>query len=83
MIKHIQPIEKVEATLTLPGSKSYTHRALIAAALATGESILANALRSEDTELTARALASLGARPRLAGPHREGPGHRWAPAAGD
>ena len=30
-------------------------------ALATGESILANALRAEDTELTARALASLGA----------------------
>jgi len=52
---------KVEATLTLPGSKSYTHRALIAAALAPGESILANALKAEDTELTARALAGLGA----------------------
>ena len=59
--RKIQVTYKVEATLTLPGSKSYTHRALIAAALATGESILANALRAEDTELTARALASLGA----------------------
>ena len=61
MNKEIKPLEHVEATLTLPGSKSYTHRALIAAALATGESILANALKAEDTELTARALARLGA----------------------
>lgn len=61
MVKEIKPLEQVEATLTLPGSKSYTHRALIAAALAPGESILANALRAEDTEFTARALANLGA----------------------
>jgi 3-phosphoshikimate 1-carboxyvinyltransferase len=59
--KEIKPLEYVEATLTLPGSKSYTHRALIAAALAPGESILANALKAEDTELTARALVRLGA----------------------
>jgi 3-phosphoshikimate 1-carboxyvinyltransferase len=61
LLKEIKPLEYVEATLTLPGSKSYTHRALIAAALAPGESILANALKAEDTELTARALAMLGA----------------------
>ncbi len=53
--------DHIEATLTLPGSKSYTHRALIAAALASGESVLANALKAEDTELTARALAKMGA----------------------
>jgi len=58
---HIHPRSKVEATLTLPGSKSYTHRALIAAALGAGESVLTNALKAEDTELTARALAMLGA----------------------
>jgi 3-phosphoshikimate 1-carboxyvinyltransferase len=52
---------QVEASLALPGSKSYTHRALIAAALASGESVLANVLKAEDTELTARALAKLGA----------------------
>jgi 3-phosphoshikimate 1-carboxyvinyltransferase len=57
----IQVTDRVEATLTLPGSKSYTHRALIAAALASGESILANALKAEDTDLTARVLARLGA----------------------
>jgi 3-phosphoshikimate 1-carboxyvinyltransferase len=59
--KEIKPLEHFEATLALPGSKSYTHRALIAAALALGESILANALKSEDTELTAQTLARLGA----------------------
>ncbi|MFZ2089553.1 MAG: 3-phosphoshikimate 1-carboxyvinyltransferase [Desulfobaccales bacterium] len=57
----IKVTDQVEATLTLPGSKSYTHRALIAAALAPGESILANALKAEDTELTTRALTMLGA----------------------
>jgi 3-phosphoshikimate 1-carboxyvinyltransferase len=61
MVKEIKPCKPVQATLTLPGSKSYTHRALMAAALAAGESVLTNALKAEDTELTARALAQLGA----------------------
>ncbi len=61
MVKEIKPIGPVQATLTLPGSKSYTHRALMAAALAAGDSVLTNALKAEDTELTARALAQLGA----------------------
>ncbi|MGA9753772.1 MAG: 3-phosphoshikimate 1-carboxyvinyltransferase [Desulfobaccales bacterium] len=60
-IKEIYPLVQVQATLTLPGSKSYTHRALMAAALAAGESVLTNALTAEDTELTAQALAQLGA----------------------
>lgn len=59
--RQIHPCERVEATLTLPGSKSFTHRALIAAALAAGESLVTNALKAEDTELTAQALARLGA----------------------
>ncbi|MDO9532377.1 MAG: 3-phosphoshikimate 1-carboxyvinyltransferase [Deltaproteobacteria bacterium] len=61
MAQEITPCKQVQATLTLPGSKSYTHRALMAAALAAGESILTNALAAEDTELTAAALAQLGA----------------------
>jgi 3-phosphoshikimate 1-carboxyvinyltransferase len=61
VLKRINPLARVQATLTLPGSKSYTHRALMAAALAPGESVLTNALKAEDTELTARALAQLGA----------------------
>jgi 3-phosphoshikimate 1-carboxyvinyltransferase len=61
MTKEIKPCQQVQATLTLPGSKSYTHRALMAAALAGGESVLTNALAAEDTELTAAALTQLGA----------------------
>ena len=61
MTQEIKPCQQVQATLTLPGSKSYTHRALMAAALAAGESVLTNALAAEDTELTAQALTQLGA----------------------
>ena len=43
MAQEIKPCKQVQATLTLPGSKSYTHRALMAAALAGGESVLTNA----------------------------------------
>ncbi len=59
--REIIPKDKIVAVLTLPGSKSYTHRALMSAALAEGESLLTNALRAEDTELTAQALRLLGA----------------------
>jgi 3-phosphoshikimate 1-carboxyvinyltransferase len=62
LTKEIKPLGPIDATLTLPGSKSYTHRALMAAALATGDSVLTNVLRAEDTELTAQALTQLGAR---------------------
>ncbi|VFQ44956.1 3-phosphoshikimate 1-carboxyvinyltransferase [Desulfoluna butyratoxydans] len=51
--------DKVE--VTLPGSKSYSHRLLIAAALAEGESRITGLLRSEDTLLTRDALRAFGA----------------------
>jgi 3-phosphoshikimate 1-carboxyvinyltransferase len=60
-MRTIKPLSGLKATLTLPGSKSYTHRVLIAASLAQGGSVLRNALKAEDTELTAQALARLGA----------------------
>ncbi len=56
----IRPPPHLDATVTIPGSKSFTHRALIVSALADGESILIHALRSEDTEYTAQALERLG-----------------------
>uniref|UniRef100_A0A7V4LCP1 3-phosphoshikimate 1-carboxyvinyltransferase n=1 Tax=Desulfobacca acetoxidans TaxID=60893 RepID=A0A7V4LCP1_9BACT len=59
--KEIKPLDHLDAVVSLPGSKSYTHRALIAAALAAGESVLTNALKAEDTEITAGALAAMGA----------------------
>ncbi|MET0136254.1 MAG: 3-phosphoshikimate 1-carboxyvinyltransferase [Kibdelosporangium sp.] len=52
----------VHATVSIPGSKSITNRALILAALADGPSALRAPLRSRDTNLMAAALRSLGAR---------------------
>ncbi len=57
----IKTVDRLNAILRVPGSKSYTHRALIVAALADGESIIQNALLSEDTLYTQRALGLLGA----------------------
>lgn len=56
----IRPLAPCDATVNIPGSKSYTHRALVISALADGESVLINALRSEDTEYTAQALEKFG-----------------------
>ena len=56
----IQPVAGVEATVSVPGSKSLTQRALIAAALATGESRLVGPLVSEDTEYSSQALRQMG-----------------------
>lgn len=56
----IKPLRHCDAAVTLPGSKSLTHRALIVSALADGKSILINALRSEDTEHTAQGLEKFG-----------------------
>ncbi|MXZ99539.1 MAG: 3-phosphoshikimate 1-carboxyvinyltransferase [Acidimicrobiaceae bacterium] len=49
------------ATVTLPGSKSITNRALICAALASGETTLTGALFADDTEAMVGAVRSLGA----------------------
>lgn len=52
----------VHATVTVPGSKSLTNRALVLAALATsqGTSTIGGALRSRDTDLMIGALRTLG-----------------------
>ena len=52
--------ERVTATITVPGSKSITNRALILAALAEGETILRGALWSEDTQVLVECLQELG-----------------------
>ena len=54
-------LEPVDLTVSLPGSKSITNRALVLAALAEGPSTIHRALRSRDTTLMADALGSLGA----------------------
>ena len=48
--------------ISVPASKSISHRALICAALADGRSVLHNVLGCEDTEATTNALTALGAK---------------------
>ncbi len=49
-------------SLTAPPSKSFTHRAMICAALAEGSSSLSRPLVSDDTRVTEKALEQMGAR---------------------
>src|SRR5690349_21363702 len=57
----IIPIKQsVRAEITVPGSKSITNRALILAALGSGEATLEGALWSEDTQVMVDALRQLG-----------------------
>lgn len=61
-VLEIAPLEvPPDATVTLPGSKSITNRALICAALASGETTLTGALFADDTEAMVEAVRSLGA----------------------
>jgi 3-phosphoshikimate 1-carboxyvinyltransferase len=56
----VKPLRRCDGSVTVPGSKSYTHRALVLSSLADGESLLIHALRCEDTEHTAHALRKFG-----------------------
>ena len=59
-MKEVKPVARVAATVSIPGSKSVTHRALIVAGLAEGESHLREFLDCEDTVYTMLALRHLG-----------------------
>ena len=52
----------IRGTVQLPGSKSITNRALLAAALASGETVLENALFCDDSRYLSKALQRLGVR---------------------
>jgi 3-phosphoshikimate 1-carboxyvinyltransferase len=67
MIKAIQPVDAVHARVHVPGSKSFTNRALVCAALASGVSTLRNASDSDDSALMANALNQLGVLVRRSG----------------
>ncbi|MFZ3252953.1 MAG: 3-phosphoshikimate 1-carboxyvinyltransferase [Syntrophales bacterium] len=60
-MQEIKPLKNLDATVRLPGSKSYTQRAMVIAALAQGESTLRNVLVAEDTLYLKEALRALGA----------------------
>lgn len=59
-MKRIRPRSLIDAVVRVPGSKSITHRALVAAALARGESRLLRPLVCGDTRTTLRGLSLLG-----------------------
>lgn len=56
----LDPVGTVSGEVVLPGSKSLTNRALLLAALAKGQTRIANVLFSDDTRHMLAALASLG-----------------------
>jgi 3-phosphoshikimate 1-carboxyvinyltransferase len=60
-IIEIVPLESgAAAEISVPGSKSITNRALVLAALSSGEAVLRGALWSEDTQVMTDALRRLG-----------------------
>jgi len=56
----IQPVQHIDAAIEVPGSKSLTQRALIAASLAKGTSTLSGPLESDDTRYSSEALMQMG-----------------------
>jgi 3-phosphoshikimate 1-carboxyvinyltransferase len=52
----------LDADVSVPGSKSLTNRALVAATLAEGTSVIEGALEADDTDAMAGCLVRLGAR---------------------
>ncbi len=59
-MKQIKPVDKIDAIVKVPGSKSYSHRIAIAAALSDGICKIDNFLKSEDTLFTLQALSKMG-----------------------
>jgi 3-phosphoshikimate 1-carboxyvinyltransferase len=59
-MKTIRKAPIKNTTVQVPGSKSFTHRILIASALSDGLCRIDNPLRSEDTLLTAQGLGQMG-----------------------
>lgn len=60
---HLTPLTgepKKTFKISVPGSKSYSNRALLAAALAKGTTVLTNLLLSDDTKVMIQALKDLG-----------------------
>ena len=58
----VRPGGRIAGTLTVPGDKSISHRALMLGALADGDSHVTGFLAGEDCLSTARALGALGVR---------------------
>jgi 3-phosphoshikimate 1-carboxyvinyltransferase len=67
----IDPVTRpFNASISPPGSKSITNRALILAALAAGKSTLSNVLFADDTRVMVEALEALGFEVESNKPHK-------------
>jgi len=62
--------QALQGTLTIPGDKSVSHRAVMFAALADGTSTIEGFLEGEDTRATARIFSQLGVRMETPSPSR-------------
>jgi 3-phosphoshikimate 1-carboxyvinyltransferase len=71
-------VRPIDAVARIPGSKSITNRALLVAALASGESEITGALHSDDTRYMAAALNALGL-----SVESDEPGERFVVRGGD
>jgi 3-phosphoshikimate 1-carboxyvinyltransferase len=60
MMQEIRPLQSLDAVVAVPGSKSYTQRALVISALAQGLSVLRRPLLSDDTRHLIAALQAMG-----------------------
>lgn len=74
--------QRIEAAITIPGSKSLTNRALIMSALADGKSQINGILKSDDSYWCIEALKKLGVNIKLQGntAYVEGNGGGWCSA---
>lgn len=60
MDKTVRGVRGIECSVRVPPSKSYTHRALVIAGLAEGDSIIRNYLKAGDTISTLNSLKAFG-----------------------
>ncbi|MEM1059097.1 MAG: 3-phosphoshikimate 1-carboxyvinyltransferase [Verrucomicrobiota bacterium] len=63
-VLEVSPAGRILAEITLPGDKSISHRAVLFAALARGESKITNFLPGEDTMASLHAMQAMGVRVR-------------------
>ena len=59
-MKQIPKIDRVNATVTVPPSKSYSVRALLLGAMAEGTTLIANCLDADDTRYALEAIRAMG-----------------------
>ena len=56
----VQPVSNVRGTVTVPGDKSISHRSLMLAGIADGQTVVSGFLESEDCLATLAAMRALG-----------------------